>query len=60
MVKYLFQARQHLSLDLNQHHKVKVKDGVDLETATFEDIAENPKNLKFDHSIDPALLVGIW
>ncbi len=39
---------------------VKVKDGVDLETATFEDIAENPKNLKFDHSIDPALLATTY
>lgn len=33
---------------------VTVKDGVDLETATFDDIDENPKNLKFNHTIDPA------
>lgn len=39
---------------------VKVKDGVDLETATFDDIAENPKKLKFDHSIDPALLATTY
>ncbi|WP_407856619.1 MetQ/NlpA family ABC transporter substrate-binding protein [Enterococcus hailinensis] len=39
---------------------VKVKDGVDLETATFDDIAENPKNLKFEHSIDPALLATTY
>ncbi|EOS7733831.1 MetQ/NlpA family ABC transporter substrate-binding protein [Enterococcus hirae] len=39
---------------------VKVKDGVDLETATFDDIAENPKNLKFNHSIDPSLLASTY
>ncbi|GAA2915569.1 MetQ/NlpA family ABC transporter substrate-binding protein [Enterococcus pseudoavium] len=39
---------------------VKVKEGVDLETATFDDIAENPKKLKFDHSIDPALLATTY
>ncbi|MDT2614243.1 MetQ/NlpA family ABC transporter substrate-binding protein [Enterococcus dongliensis] len=39
---------------------VKVKEGVDLETATFEDIAENPKELKFEHSIDPALLATTY
>ncbi|MBM7710650.1 MetQ/NlpA family ABC transporter substrate-binding protein [Enterococcus xiangfangensis] len=39
---------------------VTVKDGVDLETATFDDIAENPKNLKFEHSIDPALLATTY
>lgn len=39
---------------------VKVKDGVDLETATFDDIAENPKNLKFNHTIDPSLLASTY
>ncbi|MGX7205121.1 MetQ/NlpA family ABC transporter substrate-binding protein [Enterococcus pingfangensis] len=39
---------------------VTVKDGVDLETATFDDIAENPKKLKFEHSIDPALLATTY
>ncbi|MEK0203057.1 MetQ/NlpA family ABC transporter substrate-binding protein [Enterococcus faecium] len=39
---------------------VKVKDGVDLETATFDDIEENPKNLKFNHTIDPSLLASTY
>lgn len=39
---------------------VKVKDGVDLETATFDDIEENPKNLVFKHDIDPALLATAY
>lgn len=39
---------------------VKVKDGVDLETATFDDIAENPKILKFNHSINPDLLATTY
>lgn len=39
---------------------VKVKDGVDLETATFDDISENPKNLKFNHTIDPSLLASTY
>ncbi|EGP4891553.1 methionine ABC transporter substrate-binding protein [Enterococcus faecium] len=38
----------------------KVKDGVDLETATFDDIEENPKNLKFNHTIDPSLLASTY
>ncbi|GCF95104.1 lipoprotein [Enterococcus florum] len=39
---------------------VKVKDGVDLNTATFDDISENPKNLKFEHNVDPALLTSAY
>ncbi|MBP1045078.1 methionine ABC transporter substrate-binding protein [Enterococcus sp. BWM-S5] len=39
---------------------VTVKDGVDLETATFEDIDENPKNLKFVHDINPELLATTY
>lgn len=39
---------------------VKVKDGIDLETANFEDIEENPKNLVFEHSIDPSLLTSAY
>ncbi|MFV0560600.1 MAG: MetQ/NlpA family ABC transporter substrate-binding protein [Enterococcus sp.] len=39
---------------------VTVKEGTDLETATFDDIEENPKNLKFNHSIDPALLTSAY
>ncbi|GAA2930839.1 MetQ/NlpA family ABC transporter substrate-binding protein [Enterococcus raffinosus] len=39
---------------------VKVKEGINLETASFDDIAENPKNLKFEHSIDPSLLTSAY
>lgn len=39
---------------------VTVKDGVDLETATFEDIDKNPKNLKFVHDINPELLATTY
>lgn len=35
---------------------VKVKDGVDITTATFDDIVENKKNLKFTYEADPALM----
>lgn len=35
---------------------VKVKKGVDITTATFDDIAENPKKLKFTYESDPALM----
>ncbi|MHC5215249.1 MetQ/NlpA family ABC transporter substrate-binding protein [Enterococcus sp. LJL128] len=39
---------------------VTVKDGVDLETATFDDIDKNPKNLKFVHDINPELLATTY
>lgn len=39
---------------------VKVKDGVELTKATFDDIEENPKNLKFKHNIDPAILTTAY
>ncbi|WP_122646368.1 MetQ/NlpA family ABC transporter substrate-binding protein [Enterococcus mediterraneensis] len=39
---------------------IKLKDGVDPETATFDDIAENPKNLKFKHDINPELLATTY
>ena len=35
---------------------VKVADGVDLTTASFDDISENPLNLQFEYEYDPALL----
>src|SRR5699024_745683 len=31
-------------------------EGVDLTTASFDDIAENPLNLKFEYEYDPALM----
>ncbi|MGX7112827.1 MetQ/NlpA family ABC transporter substrate-binding protein [Gemella cuniculi] len=39
---------------------VKVKDGVDPVNATFDDIAENPKNLKFSYENDPALMTKFY
>lgn len=39
---------------------VKVKDGVDLTKATFDDIEENPKNLTFKYDIDPAILTTAY
>lgn len=39
---------------------IKLKDGVDAETATFDDIAENPKKLEFKHDIDPSLLTTAY
>ena len=39
---------------------VKVKDGVDLVNATFDDITENPKNLKFKYDVDPAILTTAY
>ena len=35
---------------------VTVEDGVDLTTASFDDVAENPLNLQFEYEYDPALM----
>lgn len=39
---------------------VTVKEGTDLTTATFDDIAENPKGLEFVHSLNPELLSTVY
>ena len=39
---------------------IKVKEGTDLVTATFDDIAENPKNLTFKYDIDPAIMTTAY
>ncbi|MGG5315594.1 MetQ/NlpA family ABC transporter substrate-binding protein [Enterococcus sp. AZ072] len=39
---------------------VTVKDGVDIETATFDDIKDNPKNLKFNYEVNPELLASTY
>ena len=39
---------------------ITLTDGVDTETATFDDIAENPKNLEFKHDVDPSLLATAY
>lgn len=36
-----------------------VEEGIDLTTATFDDIAENPLNLQFEHEYDPALMATL-
>lgn len=35
---------------------ITVEEGVDLTTASFDDIAENPLNLQFEYEYDPALM----
>lgn len=39
---------------------IKLKEGVDQTTATFDDVTSNPKNLVFKHDIDPAMLVTTY
>lgn len=39
---------------------IKVKDGVNLEEATFDDIAENPKKLKFKYDVAPEMLTSSY
>ena len=39
---------------------VKVKDGVDLLTATFDDITENPKKLSFKYDVNPELMTTAY
>lgn len=39
---------------------IKIKDGIDKTQAMIDDIAENPKNIKFDYDYEPALLPQIY
>lgn len=39
---------------------VRLKNGVDVVTATFDDIAENPKKLEFKYDNDPAIMVQYY
>lgn len=39
---------------------ITVEEGVDLETATFDDVAENPRNLQFEYEYDPALMPTLY
>ncbi|QQZ10489.1 MetQ/NlpA family ABC transporter substrate-binding protein [Heyndrickxia vini] len=39
---------------------IKLKDGVNKDEATIKDIAENPKNLKFDYEYDPGFLTTAY
>ncbi|MGO2083533.1 MetQ/NlpA family ABC transporter substrate-binding protein [Vagococcus sp.] len=45
---------------LQEADLVKVKEGTDLTNATFDDIEENPKNLKFKYDIDPAIMTTTY
>lgn len=45
---------------LQENGVVKVKSGVDIINATFDDIAENPKNLKFNYESDPAIMTQFY
>lgn len=41
---------------LQKNKLITIKPNVNIETATFKDIKNNPKHLKFKHSFDPKLL----
>ncbi|MCM3787119.1 MetQ/NlpA family ABC transporter substrate-binding protein [Domibacillus indicus] len=45
---------------LEKEGLIKIKDGIDKTQASLEDIAENPKDLKFDYDYEPALLPQIF
>lgn len=44
---------------LQDHGLIKLKEGVDITEATFDDIAENERNLDFQYDYDPALMVQL-
>ena len=39
---------------------IKLKSGVAIDQASFDDIIENPKNLVFEHTVDPTLLTSAY
>ncbi|MBO0410849.1 MetQ/NlpA family ABC transporter substrate-binding protein [Enterococcus hulanensis] len=39
---------------------IKIKSGIAIDKANFDDITENPKNLVFEHSVDPTLLTSAY
>lgn len=39
---------------------ITLKDGVNIEEATFDDVAENPKNLKFKYDVSPEMLTSAY
>ncbi|KAF1297125.1 methionine ABC transporter substrate-binding protein [Enterococcus sp. JM4C] len=43
-----------------QNDLIKIKEGLAIDKASFEDIIDNPKNLEFDHSMDPTLLTAAY
>lgn len=45
---------------LQDNNLVKVKENIDIKSATFEDIAENPKQLKFKYDNDPAIMAQYY
>ncbi|GAA2909868.1 MetQ/NlpA family ABC transporter substrate-binding protein [Enterococcus pseudoavium] len=43
-----------------KNNLIKLKSGVAIDKATFEDITENTKELIFEHSVDPTLLTSAY
>lgn len=43
-----------------KNNLIKLKSGVAIDKATFDDIIENPKKLVFNHSVDPTLLTSAY
>ncbi|MGM0123665.1 D-methionine transport system substrate-binding protein [Enterococcus sp. AZ194] len=43
-----------------QNDLLTLKDGLAIDKATFEDIVDNPKELVFEHSVDPTLLTAAY
>lgn len=43
-----------------KNNLIKLKSGVAIDKASFEDIVDNPKHLVFDHSVDPTLLTAAY
>lgn len=39
---------------------IKLKDGIDKTSATINDVAENPKELKFEADVDPGMLPQVY
>ncbi|MGG5369164.1 MetQ/NlpA family ABC transporter substrate-binding protein [Enterococcus sp. AZ196] len=43
-----------------KNNLIKIKADIAIDKATFDDITENPKNLVFEHSVDPTLLTSAY
>lgn len=44
---------------LQEKELITVEEGIDLTTASFDDIVENPLNLEFEYEYDPALMTTL-
>lgn len=43
-----------------QNKLITMKEGIAIDKASFEDIVDNPKELVFEHSVDPTLLTSAY